>query len=132
MDSVMESMLFPVFVSLDQIHIQTMQTCHSILMAMDYQTTILAGLDRLMLTQTTITMDSQMRLKMHAVLIHSMPTAFLLTWMATPSVTEMTRTRTVTELTTTMKQVLLVCLRAVHQSTLILMAMESVTVLNLQ
>ena len=132
MDSVMESMLFPVFVSLDQIHIQTMQTCHSILMVMAYQTTILAGLDRLMLTQTTITMDSQMRLKMHAVLIHSMPTAFLLTWMATPSVMVMMMTRTATELTTSTKQVLLVCLRAVHQSTLILMAMESVTVLNLQ
>ena len=101
-------------------------------MVMDYQTTILVGLDRLMLTQTTITMDSQMCLKMHAVLIHSMPTAFLLTWMATPSVTVMMMTRTVTELTTSTKQVLLVCLRAVHQSTLIPMAMESVMDLNLQ
>ena len=101
-------------------------------MVMAYQTMILVGLDRLMLTMMMTTMDTQMCLKMHAVLIHSMPTAFLMTWMATPSVTVMMMTRTVTELTTSTKQVLLVCLRAVHQSTLIPMVMESVTVLNLQ
>ena len=101
-------------------------------MVMDYQTMILVGLDHLMLTQTTTTMDSLMCLKMHAVPTHSMPTASLLTWTVTPSVTMQTMTRTVTELTTSTKRVSLACLLAVHQSTLIPTVTESVTDLNLQ
>ena len=132
MASVTELTLLQVFVSLDRIQIRSTRTYHSILMAMDYQTTILLGLDLHMLTMMTTTMDSQMHLKMHVVLIHSMRTAFLLTWMAMPSVTVMMMTRTATELTTSTKQALLACLRAVHQSILIRMVTESVTDLNLQ
>ena len=132
MDSVMASTLLLVFVSLDQIHIQTTRICQSIPMVMDCQTTILAGPGHLTLTMTMTTMDSQMCLKNHAVPTHSMPTASLLTWTVTPSVTMQTMTRTVTELTTSTKRATLVCLLAVHQSTLIPMVTEFVTDLNLQ